>query len=132
MRSRRDLGKMAATALLGFAAQRSGFAALAGGLPDARTEPLAASPSSPQALVFPSGQRVATAAMWAARRKEILRTASQQMYGTTPSPKGLRFEIQEAFCRVGTCRAYSCFRKSTAQGSRSRSMVNVPSFAAVR
>jgi hypothetical protein len=38
---------------------------------------------------------VTTPAEWAARRREILQTATQQMYGVAPAPNSVRFEVLE-------------------------------------
>jgi len=57
-------------------------------------------PPPPDPLVFAGGGRVLAAKQWPARRLEILKTASAQMYGTAPiRPPKMRFEILE---REGT------------------------------
>jgi hypothetical protein len=58
--------------------------------------PLPPSAELPQALRFASGRVVKTRAEWAARRRQILESARQQMYGVAPGAAGVRFEVIEA------------------------------------
>ena len=61
----------------------------------AKIQPLPLNAELPQALRFSSGRAVKTRVEWAARRREILKTARRQMYGVAPSAAGIRFEVLE-------------------------------------
>jgi len=52
------------------------------------------SSSLPDPLIFNNGQKVKTIKEWPARRKEILKTMTKEMYGTSPGrPGNIRFEV---------------------------------------
>jgi hypothetical protein len=60
-----------------------------------RVVPLPPKAELPQALTFDSGRVVKTRAEWQVRRRQILETARQQMYGVAPIAAGVRFEVVE-------------------------------------